>query len=41
LTPQIQAQVQSMTEQAKFLTETATKVVIDSAKTPTKGGLSS
>ena len=37
----IQAQVQAMTEQAKFLTETATKVVIDSAKTPTKGGLSS
>ena len=37
----IQAQVQATTEQAKYLTETATKVVIDSAKTPTKGGLSS
>jgi hypothetical protein len=37
----IQAQVQAMTEQAKYLTETATKVVIDSAKTPTKGSLSS
>ena len=37
----IQAQMQAMTEQAKDLTETATKAVMDSAKTPTKGGLSS
>ena len=37
----IQAQMQAMTEQAKDLTETATKALMDSAKTPTKGGLSS
>jgi phasin family protein len=37
----IQAQMQAMTEQAKDLSETATKAVMDSAKTPTKGGLSS
>jgi phasin family protein len=37
----IQAQMQAMTEQAKDLTETATKAVTDSAKTPTRGGPSS
>jgi hypothetical protein len=37
----IQAQMQALTEQAKDLSETATKAVVDSAKTPTKGGLSS
>ena len=37
----IQAQMQAMTEQAKDLSETATKAVMDSLKTPTKGGLSS
>ena len=37
----MQAQMQAMTEQAKDLSETATKAVMDSAKTPTKGGLSS
>ena len=37
----IQAQMQAMTEQAKDLSETATKAVMDSAKTPTKGSLSS
>ena len=37
----IQAQMQALTEQAKDLSETTTKAVIDSAKTPTKGGLSS
>ena len=37
----IQAQMQALTEQAKDLSETATKAVMDSAKTPTKGGLSS
>ena len=37
----IQAQMQAMTEQAKDLSETATKAVMDSAKIPTKGGLSS
>jgi phasin family protein len=37
----IQAQMQAMTEQAKDLSETATKAVMESAKTPTKGGLSS
>ena len=37
----IQAQIQAMTEQAKELSETATKAVTDSAKIPTKGGLSS
>ena len=37
----IRAQMQAMTEQAKDLSETATKAVMDSAKTPTKGGLSS
>jgi hypothetical protein len=30
-----------MTEQAKDLSESATKAVMDSAKTPTKGGPSS
>ena len=37
----IQAQMQAMTEQAKELSETATKAVMDSAKAPPKGGLSS
>ena len=37
----IQAQMQAMTEQAKDLSETATKALMDSAKTTTKGGLSS
>jgi phasin family protein len=37
----IQAQMQAMTEQAKDLSETATKAMMDSAKIPTKGGLSS
>ena len=37
----IQAQMQALIEQAKDLSETTTKAVIDSAKTPTKGGLSS
>jgi phasin family protein len=37
----MQAQMQAMTEQTRDLSETATKAVIDSAKTPTKGGLSS
>ena len=37
----IQAQMQAMTEQAKDLSELATKAVMDSAKTPTKRGLSS
>ena len=37
----IQAQMQAMTEQAKDLSETATKAVTERAKTPTKGGLSS
>jgi hypothetical protein len=34
-------QMQAITEQAKDLSETATKLVMDSLKTPTKGGLSS
>jgi hypothetical protein len=37
----IQTQMQAMTEQAKDLSESATKAVMDSAKTPTKGGPSS
>ena len=37
----IQAQMQALTEQAKDLSETAIKAMTDSAKTPTKGGLSS
>ena len=37
----IRAQMQAMAEQAKDLSETATKLVMDSLKTPTKGGLSS
>ncbi len=37
----VQAQMQAMTEQAKDLSETATKALMDSAKIPTKGGLSS
>ena len=37
----IQAQMQAMTEQAKDFSESATKAVMESAKTPTKGGLSS
>jgi phasin family protein len=37
----IQAQMQALTEQGKDLSETATKAVMDSAKIPTKGGLSS
>ena len=37
----IQAQMQAMTDQAKDLSETATKAVMDSGKTSTKSGLSS
>ena len=37
----IHAQMQAMTEEAKDLSETTTKAVMDSAKTPTKGGPSS
>ena len=37
----IQAQMQAMTEQAKDLSETTTKAMMDSEKIPTKGGLSS
>ena len=37
----IQAQMQAMTEQAKDLSETATKALMERAKTPTKDGLSS
>jgi hypothetical protein len=37
----INAQMQTMTEQARYLGEAATKVVTDSVKTPTKGGASS
>ena len=37
----VQAQMQALTEQAKDLSETATKALMDSLKTPTKGGLSS
>ena len=37
----IQAQMQAMTDQAKDLSETATKALMESAKIPTKGGLSS
>ena len=37
----IRAQTEAMIEQAKDLTETATKAVMDSIKTPTKGGSSS
>ena len=37
----IRAQMQAMAEQAKDLNETATKPMMGSAKTPTKGGLSS
>ena len=37
----IQAQMQAMTEQAKDLSETATKAMMDSAKIPTKGCISS
>ena len=37
----VQAQMQAMTEQAKDLSETATKALMDSAKTPTKDSLSS
>ena len=37
----IQAQMQAMTEQAKDLSETATKALMESAKIPTKSGLSS
>ena len=36
----VQAQMQALTEQAKDLSETATKAVIESAKTETKGGQS-
>ena len=36
----IRAQMQAMAEQAKDLSETAAKVVMDSLKIPTKGGLS-
>ena len=34
-----QAQMQATTEQAKNLSESAAKAVMESAKTPTKGGL--
>jgi hypothetical protein len=34
----IRAQLQAMAEQAKDLSETATKSMLSSAKTPTKGG---
>jgi hypothetical protein len=37
----VQAQMQAMTEQAKELSEAITKAMMDSLKTPTKGGLSS
>ena len=37
----IQSQMQTMTEQAKYLSETTTKAMMDSAKTATKGVLSS
>ena len=37
----IRAQMQAMAEQAKDLSETATKPMMGSVKTPTKGGLSS
>jgi phasin family protein len=37
----MQAQMQAMTEQAKDLSETATKALTERATTPTKGGLSS
>jgi len=37
----IRAQTEAMIEQAKDLTETATKAVMDSAKKPTEGCLSS
>jgi hypothetical protein len=37
----IQTQMQAMTEQAKDLSETATKSIMEGAKIPTKGGPSS
>ena len=37
----VQAQMHAMTEQAKDLSETTTKAMMDSAKIPTTGGLSS
>jgi hypothetical protein len=37
----IRAQMQAMAEQAKDLSETSTKAVMDSAKISTKGGPSS
>ena len=37
----IQTQMQAMTEQTKDLSETATKALMDSVKTSTKGNLSS
>ena len=37
----IQGQMQAMTDQAKDLSETATKALMDSPKIPTKSGLSS
>ena len=37
----IRAQMQAMVEQARDLSETATKPMMDSVKTPTKNGLSS
>ena len=37
----IQSQMQAMTEQAKDLSEAATKAIMESAKIPTKGGPSS
>ena len=37
----IQSQMQALGEQVKDLSETVSKAAMDSAKTPTKGGLSS
>ena len=37
----IQAQMQAVAEQAKYFSETMTKAMMDSLKTPIKGGLSS
>ena len=37
----VQAQMQAMTEQARELSEAMTKAMMDSLKTPTKGGPSS
>jgi hypothetical protein len=37
----VQSQMQAMTEQAKGLSETTSKAMMDSVKPSTKGGLSS